>query len=76
MAVWVGRFVWDGWEGFGELFFEGFGFGVEGGAGLCVTYSSYISLCSAQNALQCVVAEERRRESREMWKEGIRYRGA
>jgi hypothetical protein len=27
---------WGGWESFGERFFEGFGFGVEEGAGLSV----------------------------------------
>ena len=37
-TVWIRGGRRDGGKGFGELFFEGFGFGVEGGAGLCIAY--------------------------------------
>ena len=37
-TVWIRGRRRNGGEGFGELFFEGFGFGVEGGAGLCIAY--------------------------------------
>ena len=38
-TVWIRRRRRDGGKGFGELFFEGFCFGVERGAGLCIAYS-------------------------------------
>lgn len=41
-TVWVTGGRRDGGEGFGELFFKGFGFGVEGGAGLCIACSSQL----------------------------------